>query len=51
MANVEALASNPEYSGKTCYNTITSKESHTVLYCPLVQQRADSELKSDSFFK
>lgn len=31
-SNVEALAGN-EYSGQTCYNSITTKDNHTVLYC------------------
>jgi len=37
MANIEALANENEEPGdggaKKCYNTITIKESHTVLYC------------------
>lgn len=34
MSNVEALASGETGTGKTCYNTITSKEGSQVMYCP-----------------
>lgn len=35
LANVEALAqSESGGGGKTCYNTVTSKEGSQVMYCP-----------------
>ena len=33
LANIEALAAG-ENGGKTCYNTITSKDGAKVRYCP-----------------
>lgn len=33
LANIEALANDESGTGETCYNSITTKESHKVLYC------------------